>query len=203
MYVCKSQIKGYGRRISAAVSLLAVVLLISLPGCSSSTSPDGGDASTRIAFRGTLTLVITNAYPEFTAASSPIEVTILENGQMSFTTGHLNYDATDENPQAKIHWSGSMTISPRQQEPYAESRGYIAVWENTSVSEHIEFWIRQNGEWSKKIDERPAEVWNGGLVFSMDDALISGSELSTNNVTVEGANPMGSVTWTLRMVRSI
>ena len=203
MYVCKSQIKGYGRRISAAVSLLAVVLLISLPGCSSSTSPDGKDASKGIAYRGTLTLVITNAYSEFTAASSPIEVTILENGQMSFTTGHLNYDATDENPQAKIHWSGSMTISPRQQEPYAESRGYIAVWENTSVSEHIEFWIRQNGEWSKKIDERPAEVWNGGLVFSMDDALISGSELSTNNVTVEGANPMGSVTWTLRMVRSI
>jgi hypothetical protein len=196
---CKLHNKRHGRRTAA---LLAVGLLISLFGCSSTTGPEE-DSSTRVAYRGTLTLVITNAYPEFTATSTPIGVTILENGQMSFATGYLNYDATDENPQTKIHWSGSMTITPRQQEPYAESRGYIAAWENTTVSEHIEFWIRENGEWSKKIDERPAETWNGGLVFSMDEALDNGAELSTKNVTVEGANPMGSVTWKLVMVRAI
>jgi hypothetical protein len=208
-------VKRQGCRIAAYVPLLAAALLISLFGCSSSTSPDspvgtsssagpGGNGSTRIAFRGTLTLEITNAYPAFTAAlAPPISVTILENGQMSFTTGYVNWDATDENPQAKIHWSGSMTISPRQNEPYSESRGYVAVWENARVSEHVEFWIRENGEWSKKIDEYPAETWNGGLVFSMDEALDNGAVLSTNEVTVGGAHPMGSVTWTLYMVRAI
>jgi hypothetical protein len=212
----KTKVKGHGRLIAAALPLLAAGLLISLFGCSSSsTSPDpilgsssstgsGGNGSTRVAYRGTLTLTITNAYPAFTASlAPPISVTILENGQMNFTTGYVNWDATDENPQTKIHWSGSMTISPRQNEPYSESRGHIAVWENTRVSEHIEFWIRENGEWSKKIDEYPAETWNGGLVFSMDEALDNGAVLSTNEVTVEGAHPIGSVTWTLYMAQAI
>jgi hypothetical protein len=55
----------------------------------------------------------------------------------------------------------------------------------------------------KKIDEFPSETWNGGLAFKMANALADGDIVSSDEVTVEGGNPMGSVTWKLVLLPSI
>ncbi len=137
---------------------------------------------------GTLYLRLTNTYPEFDETSS-VTVEVNKYGIMTFGTGTLNYDGDTTIPQtSRFKRSGILTLRPGGH--YKENNNSFEVDENTTVVEQFQQWIWNNGSWLNVVDETVNNVWNGGLVFYLDEAVINGS-------VVEVTNAQGSVKWTL------
>jgi hypothetical protein len=55
----------------------------------------------------------------------------------------------------------------------------------------VYYW--DGSQWIEALNENINETWHGGLAFSIDDAVLTGSIISASNA-------LGSVTWGLYLV---
>jgi len=140
---------------------------------------------------GTLELHLTNTFPEFNA-STQVTVDIDEAGGMTFGTGTLSYEGDDDNGQARIKRTGTMTLAPYGSTYKTEDDIRIDVNENTTFNERLQQWVWTGVSWMQVIDENISGTWNGGLVFYQSEAKAGGS-------TVGVTNAQGSAIWTLTL----
>jgi hypothetical protein len=146
-------------------------------------------------YTGFLQLRFSNVFPEFNA-STQVSVEIDKYGGVSFGTGTLSYEGDDNNGQARIKRSGTLTLNPYGNVYNSNSGIVIDVDENTSLSERLQQWVWNGATWIQVVDENISDTWNGGLGFILDEAVITGSIVSviTKN---------GSVIWTLTLTPTV
>lgn len=148
-------------------------------------------------YTGALHLRFTNTFPAFDE-STQVSVDIDKYGGVTFGTGTLSYEGDDNNGQARIKRSGTLTLAPYGNVFHANgSNIVIEVDENTSFNERLQQWIWDGTTWMQVVDETISGTWNGGLGFDLDDAVISGG--STVGVTTG----QGSVIWTLTLTPTL
>ena len=145
-------------------------------------------------YSGFLQLRFTNTYPAFDETAQ-VDVTINKYGEVTFGSGTLTYNADDNNGQSRIVRIGTLQINPNGY--YFDNSGedYVHVNENTTINENmiVYVWDSNSLSWIEYANENINTVWNGGLAFSIDDAVLTGSIISS-------ANAWGSVTWGLYLV---
>ena len=145
-------------------------------------------------YTGFLELRFTNTFPSFDEITQ-VDVHIDKYGQVTFGTGTLSYNADDNNGQSRIVRNGTLQINPNGY--YFDNSGedYVHVNENTTINENmiVYVWDSNSLSWIEYANENINTVWNGGLAFSIDDAVLTGSIISS-------ANEWGSVTWGLYLV---
>jgi hypothetical protein len=146
-------------------------------------------------YTGFLQLRFSNVFPEFNA-STQVSVEIDKYGGVSFGTGILSYEGDDNNGQARIKRSGTLTLNPYGNVYNSNSGIVIDVDENTSLSERLQQWVWDGATWIQVVDENISDTWNGGLGFNLDEAATTGSIVS-----VITAN--GSVIWTLTLTPTL
>ena len=146
-------------------------------------------------YTGTLYLRFTNTFPEFDA-STQVAVDIDKYGGVTFGTGTLSYEGEDDNGQAKIKRSGTLTLVPYGNVFHANGDIIVEVDENTSYNERFQQWVWDGTTWNQVMDKTVSGTWNGGLGFYLDDAETGGS-------TVGVTNSQGSIIWTLALTPTI
>lgn len=140
---------------------------------------------------GQLHLYLSNEFPEFQANGS-VDVKVDREGKMEFGSGGLQYSGTSDNGQSKIKREGEIIMMPHGSYFMQGDEVYFNVNENSTLTEQMTVWYWTGTSWQMAVDETISEAWNGGLVFSLIDAVIDGSVVS---VTTE----MGTVEWTLTL----
>ena len=146
-------------------------------------------------YSGALHLRISNTFPEFDA-STQVDAMIDKYGGVTFGTGTLSYEGDDNNGQARIKRSGTLTLAPYGNVFHANGDILIDVDENTTFNERLQQWIWDGTTWMQIVDETVSGTWNGGLGFYLDDATMDGS-------TVGVTTGQGSVTWTLTLTPTL
>ncbi len=141
-------------------------------------------------YTGTLYLQFTNDFPSFDETGS-VSVTVDEYGLMTFGTGTLPYSGEDDNGQLKINRNGTLTMNPNGQYIGDSTNGYFAVNENTDLDETLKTWIWNGTTWQSVLDQNITNTFNEGLVFDINEAIISGSIVEVN------VPDAGSAKWTL------
>jgi len=141
------------------------------------------------AHQGQLLLLFSNTFPEF-SETAIVDVHIDKEGNMEFSSGGLQYSAEDDNGQSKIKREGELIIMPNGNYFLQDDNVFLAVDENTMLTEKMTVWYWDGSSWQLALDESISEAWNGGLVFSLDDAVVEGS-------IVEATTQNGTVKWTL------
>lgn len=145
-------------------------------------------------YEGFLKLRFTNSFPAFDETTQ-VDVHINKAGEMTFSSGSLSYDADDDNGQSRIRRVGTLTLNPNGHHFDNNGEDYVDVNENTAVDETMTvwYWDQNNQTWVQAINETINDLWNGGLAFSIDDAVLTGS-------VVQSVTANGSVIWTLYLV---
>lgn len=140
-------------------------------------------------YTGFLQLRFTNTFPSFDE-STQVDVDIDKYGNVTFGTGTLTYNADGNNGQARIVRNGTLQLNPTGY--YFDNNGadFIGVDENTTVNENMIVYYWDGTNWVETINENITDTWHGGLAFSIDDAVISGS-------IIQVITAQGSVTWGL------
>ena len=147
-------------------------------------------------YEGTLTLHITNDYPTFDE-STDVDAWVNKQGIVTFGSGTLHWEAENQLEHGKTKWIGDLNLNPEGETSYCSGdKVCVDVNENTSFSETVEQYVMYNGNWKKVADDTKTGTWDGGLAFSLDDAIIDGS-------VVTASTDQGSVTWTLRLLASL
>ena len=145
-------------------------------------------------YSGFLQLRFTNTYPAFDETTQ-VDVDINKYGVVTFGSGTLTYNADDNNGQSRIIRNGTLQLNPTGY--YFDNGGedYIGVDENTTINENmiVYYWDDNSQTWVEVINENISNTWNGGLAFSIDEAVINGS-------IIQVVTPQGSVTWGLYLV---
>jgi len=143
-------------------------------------------------YTGFLQLRFTNTFPSFDETTQ-VDVDINKFGEVTFGTGTLSYSGDDNNGQSRIVRNGTLQLSPTGY--YFDNSGedYIGVDENTTVNENMIVYYWDGSQWVEALNENITETWHGGLAFSIDDAVISGS-------IVQVVTGQGSVSWGLYLV---
>ena len=143
-------------------------------------------------YSGFLQLRLTNQYPAFDETAQ-VDVTINKFGQVTFGSGTLSYSGDDNNGQSRIVRNGTLQLNPTGN--YFDNSGedYIAVDENTTVTENMIVYYWDGMQWVEALNENINDTWHGGLAFSIDDAVLTGS-------IVQVVTGQGSVTWGLYLV---
>ncbi len=145
-------------------------------------------------YTGFLELRFTNAFPSFDETTQ-VDVEIDKNGNVIFGTGTLSYNADEDNGQSRIRRVGTLSLNPIGHLFDNNGEAYIDVNENTTINETMTvwYWDSNNQMWVEVINEAINDTWNGGLAFSVDDAVLTGS-------VVQSVTANGSVTWSLHLV---
>jgi hypothetical protein len=143
-------------------------------------------------YSGFMQLRITNTFPSFDETTQ-VDVDINKYGQVTFGTGTLSYSGDDNNGQSRIVRNGTLQLNPTGY--YFDNSGedYIGVDENTTINENMIVYYWDGSQWIEALNENINETWHGGLAFSIDDAVLTGSIISASNA-------WGSVTWGLYLV---
>ena len=143
-------------------------------------------------YTGFLQLRFTNTYPSFDETTQ-VDVDIDKYGNVTFGTGTLTYSGDNNNGQSRIVRNGTLQLNPSGY--YFDNNGedYIGVDENTTVNENMIVYYWDGVQWVEAINENITDTWHGGLAFSIDDAVISGS-------IIQVVTGQGSVTWGLYLV---
>ncbi len=143
-------------------------------------------------YSGFLQLKFSNTYPEFDETAQ-VDVTINRFGEVTFGSGTLTYNADGNNGQSRIIRNGTLQINPNGY--YFDNGGedYIGVNENTTINENMIVYYWDGNTWVEVLNENITNTWNGGLAFSIDDAVLTGSIIQV--VTVQG-----SASWGLYLV---
>jgi hypothetical protein len=143
-------------------------------------------------YAGQLLLYYSNEFPAFESNGS-VDVEVDREGHMEFSSGGLQYSGTSDNGQAKIKREGEIIMMPHGSAYIKDNEVYFDVNENSMVTEEMTVWYWSGDTWVQAISETISETWNGGLVFSLIEAVIDGS-------TIEVSTEMGTVRWTLVLV---
>jgi hypothetical protein len=143
-------------------------------------------------YSGFMQLRITNTFPSFDETTQ-VDVDINKYGQVTFGTGTLSYSGDDNNGQSRIVRNGTLQLNPTGY--YFDNSGedYIGVDENTTINENMIVYYWDGSQWIEALNENINETWHGGLAFSIDDAVLTGSIISASNA-------WGSVSWGLYLV---
>jgi hypothetical protein len=143
-------------------------------------------------YTGFLQLRFTNTYPSFDETTQA-DVDINKYGEVTFGTGTLSYNGDDNNGQSRIVREGTIQFNPTGY--YFDNNGddYIGVDENATLNENMIVYYWDGSQWIQALNENINDTWHGGLAFSIDDAVLTGSIISSSNSG-------GSVTWGLYLV---
>jgi hypothetical protein len=144
------------------------------------------------AYTGFLSLRITNTFPSFDETTQ-VDVDINKYGEVTFGTGTLSYSGDDNNGQSRIVRNGTIQLNPTGYYFNNNGEDYIGVDENATINENMVVYIWDGTTWVEYINENITDTWHGGLAFSIDDAVISGS-------IIQVVTSQGSVTWGLYLV---
>lgn len=143
-------------------------------------------------YTGFLSLRFTNTFPSFDETTQ-VDVDIDKSGNVTFGSGTLTYSGDDNNGQARIVRNGTLQLNPTGYYFNNSGEDYIGVDENTTVNETMIVYYWNGTSWVETINETISDTWHGGLAFSIDDAVISGS-------IIQVVTSQGSVTWGLYLV---
>ena len=143
-------------------------------------------------YTGFLQLRFTNTFPSFDETTQ-VDVDINKYGEVTFGSGTLTYSGDDNNGQARIVRNGTLQLNPTGYYFNNSGEDYIGVDENTTVNENMIVYYWDGIQWVEALNENITDTWHGGLAFSIDDAVISGS-------IVQVVTGQGSVTWGLYLV---
>ena len=143
-------------------------------------------------YSGFLQLRFTNTFPSFDETTQ-VAVDIDKNGNVTFGTGTLSYNADSNNGQSRIVRNGTIQLSPIGH--YFDNNGadYIEVDENATINENMVVYVWDGTAWIEYVNENINDTWHGGLAFSIDDAVMNGS-------IIQVVTSQGSVTWGLYLV---
>ena len=144
------------------------------------------------AYTGFLSLRLTNTFPSFDETTQ-VDVDINKYGEVTFGTGTLSYSGDDNNGQSRIVRNGTIQLNPTGYYFNNNGEDYIGVDENATINENMVVYIWDGTTWVEYINENITDTWHGGLAFSIDDAVISGS-------IIQVVTSQGSVTWGLYLV---
>lgn len=143
------------------------------------------------AYVGQLHLYFSNVFPEFESSGST-DVDVDRDGKMEFSSGGLLYSGTSDNGQSKIKREGEIIMMPHGTHFLQGEEVYFTVIENSMLTEQMTVWYWSGTNWVQAVNESISETWDGGLVFSLNEAIIDGS-------VVEASTDMGTVRWTLTL----
>lgn len=131
------------------------------------------------AYVGRLDLLYTQELPQI-SASAWMNVQVDRDGQMTFQPCALTYDNTSTEGDSRIRRSGTINLAPTGS--WFDSNGVdrFSVDENGSGSDRLQQWVFDGVTWQLLIDETFPINWHGGLAFTLDDAVLSGSVVEAN-----------------------
>jgi hypothetical protein len=175
-------------------SVLFILCVLQISCSKDEPAPTSVSAVLSNEYEGFLKLRFTNTFPAFDETTQ-VEVHINKAGEMTFGTGTLAYDGDDDNGQSRIRRVGTLTLNPNGHHFDNNDEDYVDVKENTTVNETMTvwYWDPNSQTWIQTINENINDLWNGGLAFSIDDAVLTGS-------VVQSVTANGSVIWTLNLV---
>ena len=148
-------------------------------------------------YLGELQLQYSNTFPEFDETTS-MEVEINKYGGVFIEAGSLVYSGESEIPeQSKIKREGTLDLQPLG-EIVVGTDVIVSINENTAYDEQYKYWVWDDQilDWDLRVEENPTGLWNGGLAFNLDDAVLFGD-------TVGEQNAQGAVLWTLTLTPSL
>lgn len=90
---------------------------------------------------------------------------------MNFGTGSVSYDTDENNGQTRIKRTGTLFLKPNGSYFLDNTIDKFDVNENTTINETMIVWYGDGVNWTQAFSENINSTWNGGLVFSLDDAV--------------------------------
>jgi hypothetical protein len=146
---------------------------------------------------GLLTLRFANdVIPQFNEAAE-VDVSVDQQGKMTFGTGTLSYDADENNGQIRIRRVGTITIRPNGKYFKEGDKDAFDVKENSTVNETITMWVWNGTSWQQTVNETVTDTWNGGLAFYLDDASAG------DGSTVGVSTGTGQAEWSLTLIPTL
>ncbi|MBK7631935.1 MAG: hypothetical protein IPJ23_14750 [Ignavibacteriales bacterium] len=170
---------------------IIVFVIVLFTGCSKDETETGPKEYLDYEYTGTLRLHFTNDFPSIDKTVS-VNVQINKYGDMTFGTGSVSYDADENNGQTRIRRNGTLTLNPNGSYFFDNMSDKFDVKENTTINETMTVWYGDGVNWTQAFSENINSVWNGGLVFSLDEAVMTGSHVSVSTGS-------GSADWELNL----
>lgn len=121
-------------------------------------------------YNGFLRLHFTNDFPSLDKTVD-VNVHINKYGVMNFGTGSVSYDTDENNGQTRIKRTGTLFLKPNGSYFLDNTIDKFDVNENTTINETMIVWYGDGVNWTQAFSENINSTWNGGLVFSLDDAV--------------------------------
>ncbi len=171
---------------------IIVFVIVLFTGCSKDETETGPKEYLDYEYTGTLRLHFTNDFPSIDKTVS-VNVQINKYGDMTFGTGSVSYDADENNGQTRIRRNGTLTLNPKGNYLFENGKDLFEVNENTTIQETMTIWYGDGVNWTQFSSENINGLWNGGLVFDLQDAVWNGSHVSL----ITG---YGSGDWSLHLV---
>ena len=162
------------------------------PSCSKDETETGPKQYLDNEYNGFLKLHYTNQFPAIDKTTQ-VSVDINKFGIMTFGTATLSYDADDNNGQTRIRRNGTLILNPKGNYLFENGKDLFEVNENTTIQETMTIWYGDGVNWTQFSSENINGLWNGGLVFDLQDAVWNGSHVSL----ITG---YGSGDWSLHLV---
>lgn len=161
------------------IKVLFVSFFVLFISCSKDETETGPKEYLDYEYVGTLRLHFTNDFPSI---DKTVDVTVNINkfGEMTFGAGSISYDADENNGQTRIKRTGSLTLRPNGSYFSDDMIDKFDVKENTTINETMTVWYGDGVNWTQAFSENINSVWNGGLVFILDDAVWNGSHVTVN-----------------------
>lgn len=190
------------KRTNPLIYIILFCILISFITCKKGKNPaksDNNDGPDTLSnnYTGTLTLQYSNeAFPAFDE-SIQLTVEVFKNGDVTFGTGILLYDAEQNDSEFKIRRTGMLNVAPEGFvfEDIGSGEKIIVTNENIQYTDHMIHWVwnRNSASWVETLNEMNSGLWNEGLVFYIENSVIQAS-------VVERAEALGTIRWTLILV---
>ena len=169
----------FTRKILLLICVVPIVLQLS---CSENSEPTKPKDMFSNYMSGTLSLEYFCPWPNFNETTQ-VDVRIEKDGTVTFGTGTLSYNADQNNGQTRIRRVGTLTLNPTGNCFNSNGTDYIGIDENTNLDETLTqwYWDPNTQTWVEVINQEIHQVWNGGLAFQIDDALLDQAVIQSSS----------------------
>lgn len=153
--------------------------LLMLNGATCSPAPADPGPPLEHAYAGQLELLYTQDLPQI-SETVRMQVQVDRDGRMTIEPGVLSYDGEWSENDSRLRRSGTVNLAPTG--AWFDDNGVdrLAVNENGSGTDRIQQWVFDGAVWRLILDQTTDIDWRGGLAFSLDDAVLTGSVVEVN-----------------------